>query len=312
MADYPFVKYFKYLLFDHKRLIIPGLGKFYLDRLPAAIGADRQVIEPPSYHLRFEKDFIQQNYDSFSELKSYYPKLQESDFKNYARQVIDQLLSRGYVAIDDLGKLRMDNGEISFDKNLETQSMLTADLPILSLGSLKTFIPLSAYRLVERISVPSLWWTILLPLITVALLTAGLLMVYARKDDGPQNKPIIVDKPVETNTDTVYSEDTVKSENNEEFLDSLKALEEEISAEDVNRVMPSENAAEEVQLSLLPLFEQPLREARDAFEKLYFEFHLRQEQGNMTRLAERSGLERTHLYRKLKQLDVRLGRRGEE
>ena len=93
---------------------------------------------------------------------------------------------------------------------------------------------------------------------------------------------------------------------------ALSALEEEISAEDVNRVMPSENAAEEVQLSLLPLFEQPLREARDAFEKLYFEFHLRQEQGNMTRLAERSGLERTHLYRKLKQLDVRLGRRGEE
>ena len=32
----------------------------------------------------------------------------------------------------------------------------------------------------------------------------------------------------------------------------------------------------------------------------------------MTRLAERSGLERTHLYRKLKQLDIRLGKRGEE
>ena len=69
---------------------------------------------------------------------------------------------------------------------------------------------------------------------------------------------------------------------------ALSALEEEISAEDVNRVMPSENAAEEVQLSLLPLFEQPLREARDAFEKLYFEFHLRQEQGNMTRLPKQS------------------------
>ena len=93
---------------------------------------------------------------------------------------------------------------------------------------------------------------------------------------------------------------------------ALTALEEEISAEDVNRVMPGENAEEDAQLSLLPLFEQPLREARDAFEKLYFEFHLRQEQGNMTRLAERSGLERTHLYRKLKQLDVRLNRRGEE
>ena len=55
-----------------------------------------------------------------------------------------------------------------------------------------------------------------------------------------------------------------------------------------------------------------LREARDAFEKLYFEHHLRLDGGNMTRLAERSGLERTHLYRKLKQLDVKLGKRGEE
>jgi hypothetical protein len=34
--------------------------------------------------------------------------------------------------------------------------------------------------------------------------------------------------------------------------------------------------------SLLPLFGQPLREARDAFEKLYFEHHLRLEGGNMT------------------------------
>ena len=32
----------------------------------------------------------------------------------------------------------------------------------------------------------------------------------------------------------------------------------------------------------------------------------------MTRLAERSGLERTHLYRKLKQLDIKLGRRGDD
>jgi DNA-binding NtrC family response regulator len=48
----------------------------------------------------------------------------------------------------------------------------------------------------------------------------------------------------------------------------------------------------------------PLREARDAFEKAYFEFHLAQEGGSMTRVSERTGLERTHLYRKLKQLGV--------
>jgi DNA-binding NtrC family response regulator len=67
-------------------------------------------------------------------------------------------------------------------------------------------------------------------------------------------------------------------------------------------------------LSLGPQAEQvfeldrPLREARDAFEKSYFEFHLAKENGSMTRVAEKTGLERTHLYRKLKQLGVDLSR----
>jgi DNA-binding NtrC family response regulator len=58
------------------------------------------------------------------------------------------------------------------------------------------------------------------------------------------------------------------------------------------------------------LFEldKPLRDARDEFEKCYFEFHLAKEGGSMTRVAEKTGLERTHLYRKLKQLGVDLSR----
>ena len=51
-------------------------------------------------------------------------------------------------------------------------------------------------------------------------------------------------------------------------------------------------------------FDLPLRQARDMFERLYFEHHLAQEGGSMTRVAEKTGLERTHLYRKLKQLGV--------
>jgi DNA-binding NtrC family response regulator len=54
--------------------------------------------------------------------------------------------------------------------------------------------------------------------------------------------------------------------------------------------------------------EQPLREARDAFERAYFEYHLAQEHGSMTRVADKTGLERTHLYRKLKQLGVDLSK----
>jgi DNA-binding NtrC family response regulator len=61
-------------------------------------------------------------------------------------------------------------------------------------------------------------------------------------------------------------------------------------------------------------FDLPLREARDAFERIYFEYHLHREGGSMTRVAEKTGLERTHLYRKLKQLgveSVKYGKRGE-
>ncbi|MCE1182959.1 MAG: response regulator [Rhodocyclales bacterium] len=93
---------------------------------------------------------------------------------------------------------------------------------------------------------------------------------------------------------------------------ALTSLEEDISAEDVQRMLPQDETERREIASLLPLLDQPLREARDAFERLYFEHHLRLEGGNMTRLAERSGLERTHLYRKLKQLDIKLHRRGEE
>ena len=56
------------------------------------------------------------------------------------------------------------------------------------------------------------------------------------------------------------------------------------------------------------MLDKPLREGRDEYEKAYFEFHLAKENGSMTRVAEKTGLERTHLYRKLKQLGVNLSR----
>jgi DNA-binding NtrC family response regulator len=56
--------------------------------------------------------------------------------------------------------------------------------------------------------------------------------------------------------------------------------------------------------------ELPLREARDAFERVYFEYHLARENHSMTRVSDKTGLERTHLYRKLKQLGIEARKRG--
>ena len=65
--------------------------------------------------------------------------------------------------------------------------------------------------------------------------------------------------------------------------------------------------AEPVRHNGVPL-DQPLRDARDQFERVYFEHHLAKENFSMTRVADRAGLERTHLYRKLKQLGIELAR----
>jgi two-component system nitrogen regulation response regulator NtrX len=95
---------------------------------------------------------------------------------------------------------------------------------------------------------------------------------------------------------------------------ALAALEEEIGAEDVQHLLtPGAAALPEIPPGLLPeMLGLPLREAREMFEKLYFEHHLRIEGGSMTRLAEKTGLERTHLYRKLKDLGLRNASKGEE
>lgn len=97
---------------------------------------------------------------------------------------------------------------------------------------------------------------------------------------------------------------------------ALSCLNEEISDEDarssIERAEANPATATSINHQQMTWFSLPLREAREAFEKSYFEHLLNQENGNMTKVAERSGLERTHLYRKLKQLSVHTKKRPEE
>jgi DNA-binding NtrC family response regulator len=87
------------------------------------------------------------------------------------------------------------------------------------------------------------------------------------------------------------------------------ALSDQISLEDVERSLPqATNVPQPTQT--LPL-DLPLRDARDAFERVYFEHHLAKESGNISRVADTVGLERTHLYRKLKHLGIKVSRRDE-
>ena len=92
------------------------------------------------------------------------------------------------------------------------------------------------------------------------------------------------------------------------------SLGEKITAEDVRRVVEQFTPLQQVtnqsqsdeKAAGSPInLDQPLREARDEFERLYFEYHIQKHDKNMSRVAETAELERTHLYRKLKQLGIK-------
>jgi len=88
---------------------------------------------------------------------------------------------------------------------------------------------------------------------------------------------------------------------------ALTALHDDITQEEVTSVLFQFKVELSVPapLAVQPiLLDVPLREARDVFERVYFEHHIKLESGNMSRVAEKVGLERTHLYRKLKQLGI--------
>jgi DNA-binding NtrC family response regulator len=51
-------------------------------------------------------------------------------------------------------------------------------------------------------------------------------------------------------------------------------------------------------------FDLPLRQAREQFEKAYLEYQLQLADGNVGKAAKAAGVERTHLYRKLRALGI--------
>ena len=81
---------------------------------------------------------------------------------------------------------------------------------------------------------------------------------------------------------------------------------EEIDADETRETMGSAATTlpTEAVAQVIPDFDQPLREAREQFERDYFNYHLVRTNGNMTALAQRCSMERTHLYRKLKGLGI--------
>jgi two-component system nitrogen regulation response regulator NtrX len=81
---------------------------------------------------------------------------------------------------------------------------------------------------------------------------------------------------------------------------------EEISQNDVENSVANK-AESEMQLGgTVVSFDQPIRQAREAFEKAYLEYQLEKHEGNVSQMAEEVGMERTHLYRKLRSVGIEI------
>lgn len=76
----------------------------------------------------------------------------------------------------------------------------------------------------------------------------------------------------------------------------------EIQAEEIEPTLNTQQRT--VSTNNMPIFDLPLREAREQFERAYLEHQLQEAGGNVSKVASRVGLERTHLYRKLRALDI--------
>ena len=86
----------------------------------------------------------------------------------------------------------------------------------------------------------------------------------------------------------------------------------EVSLEEVEGAIAPLSAAEGGSFVKQDLLAMPLREAREQFERAYLEQQLLLCGGKVGKLAERVGMERTHLYRKLNSLGIDFRQLGGE
>jgi DNA-binding NtrC family response regulator len=81
---------------------------------------------------------------------------------------------------------------------------------------------------------------------------------------------------------------------------------EEINREEVESALGSVKPAAVAGSEFSVSFDQPLRQAREQFEKAYLEYQFEKNAGNVSKLAQAVGMERTHLYRKLRSLGIEI------
>jgi len=219
----------------------------------------------------------------------------------------------GTVAIDDVAE---------FDDR--TQAMLAGKLSAPRGVDSPRVVALSAEDLPRRIAERGFRLELLR---TLAANTIDVVPLREHAEDIPDLLGYFVDRCVETE-DLPYRHFTVAAQNrlrNYHWPGNVGELEalvrrvlslddvDEIDVDAVDHALVELRSRIRVPASAMPLpLDLPLREAREVFERAYLQHQLRLAGGRIGELATRVGMERTHLYRKLRSLGIehQPGRRG--
>ncbi len=81
---------------------------------------------------------------------------------------------------------------------------------------------------------------------------------------------------------------------------------EDIELDEVKAALGAGISEAAVSMSVPDFYNLPLKDARDQFEKAYLEYHFERSGGSVAKLSSAVGIERTHLYRKLHALNIKL------
>jgi two-component system, NtrC family, nitrogen regulation response regulator NtrX len=81
---------------------------------------------------------------------------------------------------------------------------------------------------------------------------------------------------------------------------------EEIELDEVKSALGTVIGDSTPSASVPDFYNLPLKDARDQFEKAYLEYHFERSGGSVAKLSAAVGIERTHLYRKLHSLNIKL------
>ena len=146
-------------------------------------------------------------------------------------------------------------------------------------------------------------------------LASSILTMYLAKSDKPEYK--VFDVAALNLMRTMSWLGDIEELESFVFNVMQTSLLEKITVDDVKRVSnqfnllhdknkPTKENKKNKDQGLDNIFNKPLKDARDEFEKMYFKHHLNQDSQSMAKLSEVSGVERTHLYRKLKQLGIKV------